>query len=90
MYSAKKGITLLWHAEAPFCHSLIFKKFLSLPNHSIRVRVKGERINREVGCGLKIPDEYIFYGNEKAIQWAKRTLAGVDGNVKRKVLRCLK
>ena len=76
--------------EVPFCHSLIFKKFLSPPNHSITVCVKGERINREAGFGLKIPDEYIFYENMKAIQWTKRTLAGVDGNVKGKVLRCLK
>ena len=68
----------------------MFKKFLSLPNHSIRVGVKGKRINRGVGYGLKIPVEYIFYGDGKAIQWAKRTLDGVNGNVKKKVLRCLK
>ena len=61
----------------------MFKKFLSLPNHSIRVFVKGKRIDRGVGCGLEIPDEYIFYGNEKANQWAKRTLDDVDGNVKK-------
>ena len=40
--------------------------------------------NRGVGCGLEISVEYIFYGNEKAIQWAKRTLDGVDENVKKK------
>ena len=68
----------------------MFKKFLSLPNHSIRVCVKGKRIIRRVGYGLEIPAEYIFYDNEKAIQWTKRTLDGVDGNVKKKVLRCLK
>ena len=34
------------------------------PNHSIRVCVKGKRINRGVGYGLEIPAEYIFYGNE--------------------------
>ena len=28
--------------------------------------------------------EYIFHGNEKAIQWAKRTLDGVDENAKKK------
>ena len=61
----------------------MFKKFLSLPNHSIRVCVKGKRINRGVGYGLKIPVEYIFYGDGKTIQWAKRTLDGVNGNVKK-------
>ena len=60
----------------------MFKKFLSLPNHSTRVCVKGKRIDRGVGYGLDISAEYIFYDNEKAIQWAKRTLDGVDGNVK--------
>ena len=44
--------------------------------------VKGKRIDRGVGYGLDISAEYIFYDNEKAIQWAKRTLDGVDGNVK--------
>ena len=60
----------------------MFKKFLSLTNHSIRVCVKGKRINRGVGYGLEVPAEYIFYGNEKAIQLAKSTLDGVDGKVK--------
>ena len=55
------------------------KKFLSPPNHSIRVCVKGKKINRAVGCGLEIPAEYIFYGNEKAIQGVKRTLDGSRG-----------
>ena len=68
----------------------MFKKFVSLPNHSIRVCIKRKRINRGVGYGLEIPAEYMFYSNEKAIQWTKRTSDGVDGNVKKKVLRCLK
>ena len=54
------------------------------PNDSIRVRVKGKIIIRGVGYGLEIPAEYTFYGNEKAIQWAKRTLDDVYGNVKKK------
>ena len=57
----------------------MFKKFISLPNHSIKVCVKGKRIKRGVGHGLEIPAECIFYGNEKAIQWAKGTLDGADG-----------
>ena len=68
----------------------MLKKFCSLPSHSIRVRAKGKRINCGVGYGVEIPAEYIFYGNEKAIQWIKRTLDGVEGNVKKKVLRYLK
>ena len=67
----------------------MFKKFLSLPNYSIGVCVKGKRINHEAGYVLEIPAEYIFYGNEKAIQREKRTLNGVDGNVKEKILGSL-
>ena len=80
----------LWHGQVAFCRSLMFQKCPSLPNHSIRVCVKGKRINRGAGYGLEIPAEYISYGNEKAIQWIKKTLDGVDCNVKEKVLRCLK
>ena len=68
----------------------MFKKFIFLPNHIIGVCVKGKRINRGVEYGLEIPAECIFYRNEKAIQWVKRALDCVDGNVKKKVLRCLK
>ena len=74
----------LWHGQVPFCYSLMFKKFLTLPNYSIIVCVKGKRIDCGVTYGLEIPAEYIFYGNEKVIQWAKRTLDGVDGNFKKK------
>ena len=69
---------------------VMFKKFPSLPNHSIGVCIKGKSISRGVAYGLEIPAEYIFYGNEKAIQWAKKTSGGIDGNVKEKVLSSLK
>ena len=65
---------LLWHGQVRFCHSLMFKKFFSLPNHSLRVCVKRKIINCGAGFGLEIPAKYMFYGNEKAIQWAKRTI----------------
>ena len=45
---------------------------------------KRKRINRGAAYGLEILDEYLFNGNEKAIRWAKRTIGGVDGNVKKK------
>ena len=44
-----------------------------------RVCLTGKIINRGVRYGLEIAPEYVFYGNEKAIQWAKKTLDGVDG-----------
>ena len=39
----------------------MFKKFISLPNRSIRVCVKGKRINRVVGYALEIPAEYLYF-----------------------------
>ena len=39
----------------------MFKKFLSLPNHNMRVCVKGKIINCEVGYGPEIPAEYILW-----------------------------
>ena len=67
----------------------MFKKFSFFlkPQH---VCVKGKRINRGVGYGLEIPAEYIFYENEKAIQWVNRTLDGVGGNVKKKSFKMFK
>ena len=63
----------------------MFKKSLSVPNYSITVCFKGKRINGGVKYGLEIPAEYVFYGNDKAIQLAKRTLDSADGG--KKVLR---
>ena len=53
------------------------------------VLVTGKRIDR--GCGLEIAVEYVFNDNEKALQWAKKSLGNTDANnVNRKVGRCLK
>ena len=62
----------------------MFKKRLSLPNCCIRLCVRGKRIDHGIGYGLEIPAEYMFYASEKVIQWAKKTIDGVDSNVKRK------
>ena len=59
------------------------QKFLSLPNHIIIVCVEGKRITPGVGYAPEIPAEYMFYGNEKVTEWAKRTLDAVDGNMKK-------
>ena len=68
----------------------MFKKFVSLPNHSIRLCVKGKITNRGVGYGLEVPVEHLFHGNEKTIQYVRRTLDGVNENVTKKVSGCLK
>ena len=75
--------------HVPFLYSSLFKKFLSLPNHTIRVLVTGKRINRGAGYGLEIPVDCVFNGNEKALQWAKKNLDDIDERVNKKVGRCL-
>ena len=75
--------------HVPFLYSSTFKKFLSLPNHTM-VLVTGKRIIRGAGYGLEIPVEYEFNGNEKAFQWAKKNLHNIDANVNKKVGGCLK
>ena len=54
--------------HVPFLYFSTFKKFLSLPKHKIKVLVTGKRINRCAGYGLETPNEYLFNGNEKALQ----------------------
>ena len=76
--------------HVPFLHSSTFKKFFSLPNHTIRVFVTEKRINRGAGYVLEIPVEYVFNGNEKAFQSSKKNLDNIDANVNKKVGRCLK
>ena len=76
--------------HVPFLYSSTFKKFISLPNHTIRVLVTGGRINRSAGYGLEIPVEYVYNSNEEALQWAKKNLDNVDANRNKKVGRCLR
>ena len=52
--------------------------------------ITGKRINCGAGYGLEIPFEYVFNGNEMALQWAKKKLDIIDENVNKNVGRCLK
>ena len=76
--------------HVPFLYSSTLKKFLSLPNHTIRVLVTEKRINCSAGYGLEIPVEYVYNSNEKAPQWAKKNLDDIDASINKKVGRCLK
>ena len=51
--------------HVPLNYAPIFKRFLSLPNHHIRCRVTGKRVNRGGGFGLEAPVDYIFLGDKK-------------------------
>ena len=66
--------TLRLLGHVPFLYSSTFKKFISLPNHTVGVLVTGGRIN--AGSGL----EYVYNSNEDALQWSKKNLDNVDAN----------
>ena len=58
---------LLWHGQIPFCHSLMFKKFLHLLNHSIKACVKGWSRN---SCWIYILWQWESYlMGKKNIRW---------------------
>ena len=46
--------------------------------------VTGIRINHGAGYGLEIPVEYVFKGNKKALQWAKKISDNIDANKNKK------
>ena len=75
---------LLWHGQVPSCYLFANVQEISFSSKSQHKSKPWKRINRGVGYGLENAGEYVFYGNEKAIQWAKKTLEGADGNVKKK------
>ena len=54
--------------HVPRNYTPVFARFLMLPNHSIRCRVTGQRVNRGASIGLEVSADYIFYGDAKAIQ----------------------
>jgi len=54
------------------------------------VFVTGKRINHGAGNGSEILVEYALNGNEKALQWARKNLDTVGGNVNKNDERYLK
>ena len=52
--------------------SKICNLFLTLPNCAIKCKVTGKCVYRGAGCGLEIPVQYNFFGQEKAVEWAEK------------------
>ena len=63
---------------------------LRFPNCSIRVTITGKRVNRGVGVGLglEIPVHYIFYGDERVIDWVEKEIEKVNDNIATRVNKC--
>ena len=76
--------------DVPLNYAPIFKRFLSLPNHHIRCRVTGKRVNRGGGFGLEVPVDYIFFGDKKAIKWLASRISSIDKALDEQLKKCLK
>ena len=76
--------------HVPLNYAPIFKRFLSLPNHHIRCRVTGKRVNRGGGFGLEVPVDYIFLGDKKAIKWLASRISSIDKALDEQLKKCLK
>ena len=70
--------------------SKTFKRFLTLPNCTIKCIVIGKRDNHGAGYGLEIPVNFKLRGPAKAIQWAENTVKTVIQNIEQKVKHCKK
>ena len=46
--------------------------------------------NKRLQENLEVPVEYVFNGNDKVLQWAKKSVDDIDANVNKKTGRCLK
>ena len=53
--------------HVPLYWSKLAFKFLQFQNHSIRVAVTDQRVNRGAGLGLEIPVGYFFCGDSRVI-----------------------
>ena len=57
--------------------SKTFKRFLTLPNYTIKCIVLGKRVNHGAGYGLEIPVIFKFLRPVKAIQWTENAVKKV-------------
>ena len=76
--------------DIPKNFSKTFKRFLTLPNCTIKCTVIGKRVNHAAGYGLEIPVNSKFLGLAKAIQWAENPVKKVIQNIDQRVKHCKK
>ena len=70
--------------------SKTFKRFLTLPNCTIKCTVIGKRANHGAGYGLDIHVNFKFLGPAKAIQWAENAVKKVIQNIDQRLKHCKK
>ena len=60
--------------QVPKLMAIWLTKFLKQATNSGKAVIRGKRVNRGGGCGLKIPCEFHFTGDEFSINWVKEKL----------------
>ena len=46
--------------------------------HHVRVVVTGEKVNSGIGLGLEILFDYFFHGDNRVIEWFKKSIEKLD------------
>ena len=94
------------HRQLPFCMMIVWKKkllgkflftyqkylidFRNFLFCTISAVVIGKRVNRGAGDGLKIPVEYKFFGDARAVSWAENQIKKTEKNVNILVKKCMR
>ena len=70
--------------------SKTFRRFITLPNCTIKCTVIGKRVSHGAGYRLEVPVNFKFVGPAKAIQWAENAVKKVIQNKDQRVKHCKK
>ena len=73
----------------PLYWTELTNRFLKFPNHDICVVITDKRVNRDIGLGLEIPVDYFFHGDNRFIEWFKKSIEKLDVCTDVKVEICM-
>ena len=88
IYDSFHSNKVVGHASLYWSESA--NKFLKFPNHHIRVAATGKRVNRGIGLGQEIPVDYFFHGDNRVIEWFKKSIEKLDKCTDVKAEKCMK
>ena len=64
--------------QVPLYWNELANKLLKFPYHHIRVVITGQRVNSGIGLGLETPVDYFFHGDNRVIDWFKKSIEKLD------------
>ena len=64
--------------HVPLYWSELASKFMTFSNHHIRVAVTGKREDRSIGLGLEIAGVNFFRGENRVMEWFKKSIEKLD------------